>query len=132
MLIPHLHFCGHCEEAIVLYEKAFNTKIDEIVRNHDYNSEKYPDDTQIAHANMRIHGQTVFLNDNEFFGNKENSSNFPVHLIVQFQTVEELLSCYEMLKNDREVSSPFVKAPYSDLVGNFADKFGIWWGFMVA
>jgi len=47
MIIPHLHFCGNCEEAIALYEKAFE------------------------------------------------------------------------------------KTPYSELVGNFADKFGIWWGFMV-
>ena len=132
MLIPHLHFCGNCEKAIALYEKAFNTRIDEIVRNHDYDSEKYTGNTQIAHANMKIHGQTIFLNDNEFFVNKENPSNFPLHLIVQFQTADELLSCYEMLKNDAEISTtPFVKTPYSELVGNFADKFGIWWGFMV-
>ncbi len=26
MLIPHLHFCDDCEEAISLYEKAFGTK----------------------------------------------------------------------------------------------------------
>lgn len=30
MLIPHLHFCGDCKEAIDLYEKAFNTKIESI------------------------------------------------------------------------------------------------------
>ena len=28
MLIPHLHFDGNCMEAIDLYEKAFNTKVD--------------------------------------------------------------------------------------------------------
>jgi len=131
MLIPHLHFNGNCADAIVLYEKAFNTKADEIVRNHDYNSEKYSGDMQIAHANMKIHGQIIFLNDNEFFADKNNSSNFPVHLIVQFQTADELSSCYEILKNENEENYPFTNTPYSELVGNFADKFGIWWGFMV-
>jgi PhnB protein len=122
MLIPHLHFCGECAEAIALYEEAFNTKIDNI----DYYVDK-----SINHASMKIHGQTVFLNDNDFFANKEKSSNFPVHLIIQFQTAEKLLSCYNILKNDSETNHPFVKTPYSELVGNFADKFGMWWGFMV-
>jgi len=36
MLIPHLHFCGDCEEAISVYEKAFNTRANTIVRNRDY------------------------------------------------------------------------------------------------
>jgi PhnB protein len=122
MLIPHLHFNGECKEAIDLYEKAFNTKIDDIDRT---------DDTCINHASMKIHGQIVFLNDNAFFANKEKSSVFPVHLIIQFQTTEELLYCYEILKKDNETNHPFVKTSYSELVGNFVDKLGIWWGFMV-
>lgn len=36
MLIPHLHFYGDCKEAIVLYEKAFNAKIETVIRNSDY------------------------------------------------------------------------------------------------
>jgi len=122
MLIPHLHFCGNCEEAITLYEEAFNTKTDGIERT---------DDKRISHANMKIHGQTVFLNDNEMLRNKDNSS-FPVHLIIQFRTADELLACYKVLKDDSVEGNPFTKAPYSELVGNFMDKFGILWGFMVA
>jgi len=131
LIIPHLHFCGNCEEAIALYEKAFDSKADEIVRNHDYDPEEYAGDTQVAHANMKIYGQTVFLNDNEFFANKNGSSCFPMHLIIQFHTAKELLECYDILKSDDATSHPFEKTPYSELVGNFADKFGIWWGFMV-
>lgn len=132
MLIPHFHFCGNCEEVIKLYEKAFNTKVSEIVRNHDYNPEEYAGDTQIAHASMEIHGQTVFLNDNDFFASKDNSSKFPIHLIIQFKTPSELLTCYEILRDDNAKNYPFEKTSYSELIGNFVDKFGIWWGFMVA
>jgi PhnB protein len=130
MLIPHLHFCGDCEEAIALYEKAFNTKVDEIVRSCDYDPEKYAGDRRISHANMKIHGQTVFLND--WFGNKDKSLDCAVHLIVQFKTEAELLACYDALKDGGTIIDPFVKTFYSALVGNFMDRFGVLWGFMVA
>lgn len=48
MLIPHLHFDGNCMEAIDLYEKAFNTKVD--TESIDYMS----DGKKIAHAIMKI------------------------------------------------------------------------------
>lgn len=132
MLIPHLHFCGNCEEAIATYEKAFNTKVENIIRNCDYSPNECMNDNKIAHASMEIHGQTVFLNDNEeMFSIKDISLNFPVHLIICFQTINELLNCYDILKDVKDTNNPFVKTSYSELVGNFKDKFGILWGFMI-
>ena len=128
MLIPHLHFCDNCEEAIALYEKAFNTKAESIVYNRDYAPDEYPDNNRIAHAVMNIHGQKVFLNDR--FGNKDKSLNCAVHLIVMFKSVEELLACYEFFKEESTIIDPFTKLPYSELAGNFVDKFGVQWGFM--
>ncbi|MDE5937631.1 MAG: VOC family protein [Lachnospiraceae bacterium] len=128
MLIPHLHFCDSCEEAIAIYEKAFNTKAESIVYNRDYAPNEYPDDNRIAHAVMNIHGQKVFLNDR--FGNKDKSLNCAVHLIVMFPSVEELLACYEFFKEESTIIDPFTKLPYSELSGNFIDKFGVQWGFM--
>lgn len=128
MLIPHLHFCDNCEEAIALYEKAFHTKAESIVYNRDYAPDENPDDNRIAHAVMTIHGQKVFLNDR--FGNKDRSLNCAVHLIMMFSTVEELLASYEVLKEGSTVIDPFEKLPYSELSGNFIDKFGVQWGFM--
>ena len=123
MVIPHLHFYGDCKKAIDLYEKAFHTKADDI---------EYFNDTHISHASMKIHGQTVFLNDNDtMFNVKDISLNFPVHIIICFQTAEKLLACYEILKDGNEASSPFVKTSHMELGGNFKDKFGMLWGFMV-
>ena len=133
MLIPHLHFRGNCAEAIALYEKAFHTQADEIVSHDDYDPETYPGDKRIAHANMKIHGQTVFLNDNDcMFGHADTSISFPVHLIIQFKSADELLACYGLLKEEGETEHPFTETPYSALVGNFKDKLGVLWGFMVA
>ena len=128
MLIPHLHFCDNCEEAIAVYEKAFDTKAESIVYNRDYAPDEYPEDNRIAHAVMNIHGQKVFLNDR--FGNKDKSLNCAVHLIVMFKSVEELLACYEFFKEESTIIDPFEKLPYSELAGNFIDKFGVQWGFM--
>ena len=124
MLIPHLHFYGDCKKAINLYEKAFNTKVEDI---------DYSDNNLINHARMKIHEQTVFLNDNDaMFNIKDMSINYPVHIIIYFQTAEELLACYNILKDYGTDSYQFVKTPYSELVGNFKDKFGMLWGFMVS
>ena len=128
MLIPHLHFCDNCEEAIATYEKAFHTKAESIVYNRDYAPDEYPDDNRIAHAVMNIHGQKVFLNDR--FGNKDKSLNCAVHLILMFTSVEELLACYEFFKVESTIIDPFTKLPYSELAGSFIDKFGVQWGFM--
>jgi len=124
MIIPHLHFCGDCTDAIAVYEKAFKTTADKerIVFTAD--------GTTISHAVMQIHGQTVFLNDN--FGNKNRTSDFAVHLILTFDTAAELLTCYDILRADDNEPPPFVETPYSELTGNFMDKFGVMWGFMVA
>ncbi len=128
MLIPHLHFCNNCKEAIAMYEKAFNTQAESIIYDHDYTPNEYPDDCRIAHAVMNIHGQTVFLNDR--FGNKDKSLNCAVHLIVIFTSVEELLACYEFFKEESTMIDPFTKLSYSELAGSFVDKFGVKWGFM--
>ena len=120
MLIPHLHFGGNCKDAITLYEKVFNTK----AINFDYKDDK------IAHAELNIHGQKVWLND--AFGNKNKSVDCgAIHLILTFNSTNELLDCYEYLKDDISISTPFIETPYSKLVGNFLDKYGVLWGFMV-
>lgn len=127
MLVPHLHFCGDCEEAIAVYEKAFGTKADSVVYNREYSPED-SDDSGIAHAEMSIHGQKIYLNDR--FGNKDRSLDCAVHLIVMFKSTEELLACYEHLKEGSTTIDPFEKLPYSELSGNFVDRFGVQWGFM--
>jgi uncharacterized glyoxalase superfamily protein PhnB len=52
-------------------------------------------------------------------------------LALTFNSSNELLACYAALKQADTDSSPFVETRYSKLVGNFVDKVGILWGFMV-
>ena len=121
MLIPMLHFCGNCANAISLYEKAFNTKA----------SIDYKNDNEIRWAEMSIHGQMVYLNDRHDLGNKNKTLDGTVHLMVTFETVDELLTCYEYFKNNSKIIDPFAEAPYAQLGGNFLDDFGVLWCFIV-
>ncbi len=129
MLIPHLHFNGNCIEAISFYEKAFKTKADCVIRNSDYDPVNCKDDDRIAHAEMHIHGQLVYLNDR--FGKKDNSTDIAVHLIVTFKNKADLLACYGLMKEESITIDPLETLPYTQLAVQFIDKFGVQWGFMV-
>jgi PhnB protein len=128
MLIPHLHFNGDCTDAIRLYETAFNTKAEFIIKNSEY-SPTVENADQIAHAVMNIHGIKIFLNDR--FGNKNRNTDVAVHLIVTFDSTAELLSCYEVMKTDSITIDPFTEFPFTALSIQFIDRFGVQWGFMV-
>jgi uncharacterized glyoxalase superfamily protein PhnB len=122
MLIPILHFDGNCADVIKLYETVFDT----IATGHDYN-----DSNKILHAEMTIHGQKIYLNDAKAFIKNTFNIDCASHLALTFNTSEELLACYHKLKPDDANVIPFVKTAYSELVGNFMDKFGVLWGFMI-
>ncbi len=122
MLIPHIHFSGNCAEAIALYEQAFDTKTDILFLNGN-------GDGSIGHAEMRIHGIRVMLNDR--FGNKEKSTDCAVALIVTIENSEKLLACYEMLKPGGIVIDPPERLAYTEIGLQFIDRFGVQWGFMM-
>lgn len=129
MLIPHLHFNGSCRQAIALYEQAFNTKADTIILNSEFAPDLYHGDSRVAHAEMRIHGQKVYLNDR--FGKLDSSTDIAVHLIVTFASEADLLACYAVMKEGSITIDPLQPLQYSPLAVQFVDKFGVQWGFMV-
>jgi PhnB protein len=128
MLIPHLHFCGDCADAIRLYETAFDTKSETIIKISDESPDAANGD-EISHAVMNIHGVKIFLNDR--FGNKNRTTDVAVHLIVVFDSTAALLSCYEIMKPGSTIVDPMMELPYSALAVQFLDRFGVQWGFMV-
>jgi len=125
MIIPHLHFAGNCKQAISVYEAAFQTKAHTIVSNRQYGA----DEDGIAHAEMLIHGQRVMLNDR--FGKKNTDTNIAVNLVVMFSTTEELLGCYNALREGCTVIDEMQKLSYSELFVQFIDRFGVQWCFMI-
>jgi len=121
MLIPHLHFNGNCDKAIALYEKAFNAKAEIGDRYGEF----------ISHAIMDVCGTRIFLNDRIDFANTSKRLDGTTHLVVLFNSKEELINCYSHFADTCITIDEFTEEPYSAWCGNFIDKFGIMWGFMV-
>jgi len=120
MLIPHLHFDGTCREAISFYERAFDAKADSVIEGED---------GRIIHAEMRIHGIKIFLNDR--FGKKDTSTDIAIHLIVTFGNREDLIACHEKMKEGSVTVDPLRELPWTPLAVQFIDRFGVQWGLMV-
>ena len=68
----------------------------------------------------------MFLNDRTDFAELGFT-----HFVVLFKTKDELMACFERFGEAVTVVDPFVWTEYSELVGNFKDRFGVMWGFMV-
>lgn len=117
MLIPHLYFNGRSREAIAQYVQAFGAKVKEVI--------PYPEGEQtigVMHSEISIHGQRIMLNDNNFG---------PLCLVVIYETVEELMRSFEIMKEGGEVTAPMIETDYSPCVAGLCDRFGIDWAFMV-
>ena len=78
---------------------------------------------------MKIHGQTIYLNDS--FGNKEKTTDCAVKIIIMFNSADELLKCYKIMEPNSITIDPMEKLLYSELAVQFIDQFGVQWGFMV-
>jgi uncharacterized glyoxalase superfamily protein PhnB len=84
MLVPHLYFNGSSKEAIAQYVQAFGAEVKEVI--------PYPEEEHIKgimHSEISIHEQRIMLNDN---------SLGPPCLVVIYETVEELMHSFEIMK----------------------------------
>ena len=127
LLIPHLHFNGRCLEAIEFYERVFNTKVEKVILSDDESNIRVQ--KNVSHAVMKIHGQKIFLNDR--FSNESNSHGTSIHLIVMFESEDELLKSYKIISENSIIIDPLQSLSYSSLFVQFVDKFAIQWGFMI-
>lgn len=124
MLVPHLHFKGECLQAMALYSKAFDAKINEICLIDEGKPEK-----GVLHAEMTIYGQRVMLNDNLSEG---CDIDFPfAQLIMIFDNEQSLKKAFEILKDDKRIVCPMSATDYTSCAVGFWDKFGVRWSFMI-
>jgi uncharacterized glyoxalase superfamily protein PhnB len=121
-LIPHL-VCERCADAIEFYKKAFGaTEISRTVS---------PDGKRIMHAEIRIGGKPLFLNDDfpEFCGGKSQS---PTALggtpVTIHRYVEDCDAAIERaVSAGGTVKMPAADMFWGDRYGVVADPFGHSW-----
>lgn len=133
VVTPTLHFQGKCEEAIRLYQKAFDLKISHVLYYSD--ADKRDWDVELSeeqkkfvyHAEAYIGGQRVMLADEMGYENAKVTSIF---LTVTFDTADEVKQAYKILSEEGTIIYPLHSTTYSSCMGSLVDKFGFRWGLM--
>lgn len=133
LVTPNFQFSGNCEDAIYLYEKAFETKVDFILHYSDAKKEDFnielteKEKKYVYHAEMKIGSQRIMLADIITFKINQGNSLF---LTVTFAEKEDVEKAFNVLKDKGEILIPLRKTTYSSCTGTLIDKFGIRWGLM--
>lgn len=133
LITPNFNFNGHCEEAITLYQKAFNARVGCLLRysdadardwNRKLNSEQV---NYIYHAELFIGNQRIMMCDNM---DVDLTNSTSLSLTMTFDTSNEVKNAYEILKDGSITIYPLHSTTYSSCEVVFIDKFGFRWGLM--
>lgn len=133
LITPNFNFNGRCEEAINLYQKAFNAKLNCLLRYSDADKRDWDKELDaekaklIYHAELMIGNQRIMMCDNMDVDLVNSTS---LSLTVTFDTSDEVKKAYEILKDGSTTIYPIHSTTYSSCEVVFIDKFGFRWGLM--
>lgn len=133
IITPNFNFTGRCEEAIHLYQKAFNAEIGVMLRYsdakwEDFNKELTVEEKQyIYHAEIYIGKQRIMMADNMDLPFSPSSS---LSLTVTMDTKEEVMQAFDIMQEDCTIIYPIHSTTYSSCSVSFIDKFGFRWVIM--
>ena len=133
VVTPNFNFDGHCEEALMLYQKAFNAKVTCLLRysdakRDDWNRQLSPEQANyIYHAEMYVGGQRLMMCDNLDVDFRKSTA---LSLVITFDTKEDVSRAYEVLREGSETIYPMHSTTYSSCEVVFIDRFGFRWRLM--
>lgn len=133
LLTPNFNFDGRCEEAMALYQQAFNAQVDFALRYRDANPAdcsaplSQEQANYIYHAEMHIGGQRIMLCDNL---DVPFQTSLALSLTVTFNTAEEVRRAFEILAPGGQIIYPLHSTTYSSQTCVLIDRFGFRWGLM--
>ena len=133
-IVPTLNLDGNCREAIHMYEKAFNGKINCLITYGESNDPEYAllkenQKEYIYHSELLAGGQRIIMSD-LVEGDIEFQVCYSNFLTVMLDTKEEVRQAYEIMKEGSKTIYQMEATPYSSCRVVFVDKFGIRWGIM--
>ena len=133
-IVPTLNLGGNCREAIHMYEKAFNGKINCLITYGEANDPEYAllkenQKDYIYHSELVLGDQRIIMSD-LVDGDIEFQICYSNFLTVMLDTKEEVQQAYEIMKEGSKTIYQMEATPYSSCRVVFIDKFGIRWGIM--
>ena len=109
-------YLKNCDQAIELYQKAFDAAVDAIYRNES---------NLIAHAEINVFGQCVAFMEQESDCIIGNTMQFCFYFN---KGDEEIIKrAYYILKDGAKVELPLGSCEWSSLIFCLVDKFGVNW-----
>jgi PhnB protein len=132
-ITPNFNFAGRCEEALHLYQKAFDAKIGCMLRYSDANKEDFSKELSQEEKNFIYHAELVFGNQRIMMCDNIDvpfATSLSLSLTVTFDTKEEVRRAYDVLKENSTAIYPMQSTAYSSCMVVFVDKFGFRWGLM--
>lgn len=133
IITPNFNFAGCCEEALAHYQKAFNARVECLLRYRDADKQDWSKSltseqlNYIYHAELFIGDQRLFMCDNLDLAITHGTG---LSLTVTFDTKEEVQKAYEVMKEGSQTLYPLHSTTYSSCIVAFIDKFGVRWGLM--
>ena len=133
LITPNFNFDGRCEEAIALYQKAYQASVGSLLRYSDADTRDWTGELNseqanyIYHAELLIGNQRIMMCDNMDVDLFRSTS---LSLTVTFDTSEEVKKAYDILKEGSTTIYPMHSTTYSSCIVVFIDKFGFRWGLM--
>ena len=131
-ITPNLNFDGQCSSALQLYQRAFNARIVQCITNKEATWEEpynvtSETENQIYHAELLIGEQRIMMCDN---GDIPFQPTASLSLTVTFDSKEDVLDAYEIMKKGGRIIYPVQSTPYSSCFVSLYDRFGFRWVLM--
>ena len=109
-------YLKNCDQAIELYQKAFDATIDVIYRNER---------NLIAHAEISVFGQCVAFMEQESECITGNTMQFSFYFSKGDEKI--IRKAYNVLKDNSKIEFPLGSCEWTSLIFCLIDKFGVNW-----
>ena len=134
-IVPLLLFENNCEDAIRVYQEAFNADLSVMMKYSDANTENdefvlknESEKELIYHAQLDFNGQRIILADNLF---DKQPRGHTIYLVAFFKTEIAVRRAFDILSDEAIILSEPKSLDYTPCVAGLIDKFGIRWDLMV-
>jgi PhnB protein len=117
-VIPTLHCGGRTEEAIAIYKRAFNLKVDFMGKDEQTN--------RVYHTETHIGEQRIRISD----GGPAEIQNNSLFLAIVFETDGEVEKAFDILSDGGTVIQPPHPEDFASCMSIVRDKFGYKWFLM--
>lgn len=130
-LRPYLIFKGECQEALELYQRAFQIEATEIMRYSDIpqdpnNPVPFTDEQMKWIAMATLPFDENFIRMSDTIGELNDTSSQRISLAVEFEA-NMVKNAFEVLSQEGKVETPLMQTFFSPCYGLVYDKFGVMW-----